>query len=367
MIIHGVKFPFFSDFVMEPTKENLHFFVETCKRNEMSASETHGFIVRAWGNVICDRTVRNWFHTEPQTPSISDQPSTSAGRPRSSRTADNTETIHTLVASNPHITIEELLVLTGISHGTVHTILHQDLQFKSVLSRWVPHFLTDSQRQERVAAAKSFLAFFQKHRRTLAHQLVVVDEKWLYFRDIGTKASNRAWVPATDDTERPTVPRRIQHERKCMLMVAFCFDGKFFVHILPHGDTINGDTYLDFLKKVHHSFHRRTTNQLDWHETVLQHDNARPHVKASVSDYLKDKGVALLHQPPWSPDFNILDRWLFARIENSRRGINFLNEKEVQAHVTADFNTITQDELKHAFDKFKTDMHMTVDRGGVYP
>jgi transposase len=255
---------------------------------------------------------------------------------------------------------------TGISHGSIHAILHDDLQYTSVLSRWVPHYLDANQRQQRVQSAADMLKFFQLHRRDISNRLVVVDEKWIYFRDVGTKNSNRAWVPQDDKNNRPTIPRRLQHEKKCMFLLAFCFDGKFVLHMLPHSATVDGVVYQEFLTKVRHSFHRRVTNPLDWNEIILQHDNARPHTAAPVREILNRKGVRLLHQPPYSPDFNILDRWIFARIENSRRGKNFKSEDEISAHITADLSTVSEDETKNAFNKLKNDLQLIIDRGGAY-
>jgi hypothetical protein len=94
---------------MEPTHDNLRFFVETCKRNDMSASETHGLLVRAWGNVVTERTVYNWLKEDKsKLPSTSGE-SGSVGRPRSSRTKENVDTVRELVAANAHSTIDELV------------------------------------------------------------------------------------------------------------------------------------------------------------------------------------------------------------------------------------------------------------------
>ena len=50
----------------------------------------------------------------------------------------------------------------------------------------------------------------------------------------------------------------------------------------------------------------------------IQHDNAHPHVAASVKTFLAGHNVCLLPQPPYSPDTNMLDRRVFSRLENNR-------------------------------------------------
>ena len=47
-------------------------------------------------------------------------------------------------------TIDEVSMLVGISHGTCHKILTEDLKMQRVASKFVPRLLSDDQKQQRL-------------------------------------------------------------------------------------------------------------------------------------------------------------------------------------------------------------------------
>jgi hypothetical protein len=268
-----------------------------------------------------------------------------------------------MLEEDPSVSIEELANCSRLSHGTVSRI-HEDLQVRSVLAKWIPYKLSDVQKEVRVACAADMLSFYHQNRASFSRRLITIDEKWVYYRATGTKDSNRCWLG--EDDPKPQVPRRIQHEKKSMIILAACFDGKFYLDVVPHGQNVDGDYYVEFLKKMRHSFHRRSTGNVDWHEMVIQHDNARPHTKASVSAFLDCCGVRLLPQSPYSPDYNLCDRWLFSRLENNRRFCNFVSEDHLKKYLTADFNAIGENEYCHQHDRLVADLKAVSERGGNY-
>jgi hypothetical protein len=54
---------------------------------------------------------------------------------------------------------------------------------------------------------------------------------------------------------------------------------------------------------------------------ILLQDNAQPHKKATVVSYLEKKGVILLKQPAYSPDFNLMDCFVFTHLTTQPCGI----------------------------------------------
>ena len=234
---------------------------------------------------------------------------------------------------------------------------------KSVTGRWVPHELTEHQKEVRVKHANILKVLCQKD---ICARLIIIDEKWVYHRTVGTKNVNRRWVAADGDRgNRATVARRTIHDAKTMILVAICFDGKFVVDMLRHGETVDSVRYVDFLKKVHHTLSRRV-DPLTWEDCLLQHDNARLHTSRFTSIFLSSKHVTLIPQPPYSPDFNLLDRWVFTKLENSRRDTNFEDENHVLQLVTDELRGLQEDDLKYQFTKFKTDLQAIIEAGGNY-
>jgi histone-lysine N-methyltransferase SETMAR len=80
--------------------------------------------------------------------SLEDDPR--SGRPITAITQKNIDAIKDLVDEDPHISIDYMAAILDISHGSVDTILKQHLGLRKISSRWVPHSLTQEQRQRRV-------------------------------------------------------------------------------------------------------------------------------------------------------------------------------------------------------------------------
>jgi transposase len=349
---------------MEPSQQNIRFLIETCRRNNMPVPECHQFICKAWGNdAVSLRTIYRLYEefSSGQRTSLEDK--VRSGRPQSSRHGEIEEIVRELLEDDPHITIDTLMECTNASYGTIQRILTEELQLKWVTAKWVPHMLTQEQKEERVAMAQNILHFFTQHRRNIAKRLVVTDEKWIYHRAVGTKTSNKIW--SSKDAERPHVVRRLQHEKKSMITVAFTFTHKFCVDLMPPGETITGDYYIKFLRQMIHNFGRHV-EPLHASEMVLMHDNARPHKTASVAHFLEERGIILLPQPPYSPDFNMLDRWVFTMLERKRSCCSFESEADVRAYVTDELRSLSSDDLKYQMEKLKIDLQSIIAARGDY-
>lgn len=352
--------------MMDYSREHLRFLIETCRRNGWSPTETHQFITKAWGEeAITYQSVRRLMLEFESGDRQSLVAVAQSGRPRKMRTESNIEIIRDIIKEFPQSSVEEISESCGISVGSVHRILVQDLHMKSVLSKWVPHALNVIQKQARVQRARDILKFFNRRgvKESIKQRLVVIDEKWIFLRSLGTKKSNRQWIAQGD--RQPRIPRRLQHERKTMIIVALCFDGKHCFRLMNPGEAVDGDVYTAFLKQMHHNFSRHQT-PLHWRDMILMHDNARPHCKASVIQFLEQKGVTILNQPPYSPDFNILDRYLFKHLENSRRHRHFADNNDINSFLTAELRNISSDTLSYQFTLLKQDLQSITDCGGDY-
>jgi len=68
------------------------------------------------------------------------------GRPSTSTTADHIARVDELIRMNRRIKINEIVAEFGLSYGSVHSIIHEHLNFNKVCARWVPRSLTDANR-----------------------------------------------------------------------------------------------------------------------------------------------------------------------------------------------------------------------------
>ena len=87
------------------------------------------------------------------------------------------------------------------------------------------------------------------------------------------------------------------------------FSGDSFFEVLNDGGTVNGDRYVQFLKKATEFFSEKLRVRNS--QLFIMHDNARPHVAQVVKNWMREEGVTWIKQPPYSPDFNLMDRFIF--------------------------------------------------------
>ncbi|KYN35096.1 hypothetical protein ALC56_10566 [Trachymyrmex septentrionalis] len=72
----------------------------------------------------------------------------------------------------------------------IHTILHDHLSVRKLCSRWIPHNLTEAQKQARVKWSKEMLKKFNRGRSNLVYNIVTGDETWIYSYELKSKQNN---------------------------------------------------------------------------------------------------------------------------------------------------------------------------------
>jgi hypothetical protein len=102
---------------MEVKSEYLKFFVETERRNGLTATDIHRKIVTAWGeDIITLRSVQLWCKSgKEEGENLAFTHRAGAGRPRSSRSEENVNDVSALLGKCPHLSVEEIADLMDIS------------------------------------------------------------------------------------------------------------------------------------------------------------------------------------------------------------------------------------------------------------
>ena len=272
-----------------------------------------------------------------------------SGRPRTSRTPDNIAVIRELVDNDPHLSKCALSHLTGIPQSTVQRILIKELNLHSVCARWIPHKLSDQQKENRVNEAIQIL-------QEINDSIVVIDEKWLYREPMPARQNVRAWVGPQGN--RPELPKRIISDEKYQIIVACNFRGEHYFEILPRGKGIDATLYCNFLQSLIRI--RRMGN------LKIMHDNARPHKATLTEVFLAEDGIDRLPHPAYSPDMNMLDRFLFRNIEAQRKDRVFADINDARMFVYDYLRNFNRRLLTNELAKFRIDLLTIVDKGGSY-
>ena len=124
--------------------------------------------------------------------------------------------IQNTVNVSPNISLRALSVACGVSVGTVHTALRKKLQLRKRPCCWVPHDLTDAQKQQRLQISQRNLRAIRRDTAILT-RLVTGDESWFLTYDPTQKQQSRVWIGQND--ARPQKPRRDQRAIKVMLVL----------------------------------------------------------------------------------------------------------------------------------------------------
>ena len=346
---------------MAVKQENLNFFIDTLKGNGFSAVEIHRLLVQRWGEekVVSLRRIQQIAREFEEGSRTAHERIAGSGRPRTSTCPENVEKVRELIEENNRLSCSEIGRLTGIDEDAVNRILTRDLNKKSVCCKWLPHSLTEDNKETRINCCRAMIQTYSRRRSRV--NVIVIDEKWIYLRDVCPKENMRAWVDSAGD--RPGIARRTISDRKMLIILACNYSKSLFYHEVMHdGGTINAARYLEFLERMCSKFQPTLPR---W-ELVIQHDNARPHVSRQVKEWLTAQHVSLLKQPPYSPDTNLMDRFLFRNYEVYRRGQHFCNSQEVDESVRQFLTTTAPSKLTKELENFLEHLQKVIDANGDY-
>ena len=87
---------------------------------------------------------------------------TCPGRPKTSVTKANIAALKIVVKQDARLSVKDIASCTGISEGSVQTMLKKRLDMRKVCARWVPHLLTEEQKTQRLKCARELLKKIQR-------------------------------------------------------------------------------------------------------------------------------------------------------------------------------------------------------------
>jgi len=172
-----------------------------------SASETLSALQQVYRDTALKKSaVYDWFSRfkNGQEKLEDDQRS---GRPSTSRTAKMIEKVRQLIQCDRRMTTVEMEQEVGISHGSIHAILSDDLKMRRVSAKFVPMQLTTDQMECRMMVAGNL---FEKSTQdpTFLTKIVTGDESWVFAYDPETKMQSAEWH--TSSSPRPKKSRLVK-------------------------------------------------------------------------------------------------------------------------------------------------------------
>ena len=95
---------------------------------------------------------------------------------KSVRSENTIESVRQQIDQDPHSSIGEISSNLDLSYGTVQTILSADLTLKKDCTRWVPHKLTEDQKQQRVLCAQKLIHLLELNGHKRLEDVITGDE-----------------------------------------------------------------------------------------------------------------------------------------------------------------------------------------------
>jgi hypothetical protein len=159
-------------------RENVKF----CQKFGKSISKTLQMVKQAYGEEALGRSaVFTWRkHFAQGRDHFEDDEHT--GWPRTVRTELKIQEVATLVRANCFQMVDEITAAAGISRGTCHKILSDDLNVSHVTQHSVPHILTQDQRDDRISIYGDLFDSADKD-GTFLNRIITEDKTWCFLYD----------------------------------------------------------------------------------------------------------------------------------------------------------------------------------------
>uniref|UniRef100_A0A3B4Z9Q2 Tc1-like transposase DDE domain-containing protein n=1 Tax=Stegastes partitus TaxID=144197 RepID=A0A3B4Z9Q2_9TELE len=109
------------------------------------------------------------------------------------------------------------------------------------------------------------------------------------------------------------------------------------IDFLPQGQTINQHIYKEILQRLLCSVRDL------W---LLHHDNTPAHNALSIRQFLAEKNIAVLEQPPYSPHLAPWDFFLFSKLKGVIKGTRFEDVDDIKMAVTTELRRILEESFQ---------------------
>jgi len=299
----------------------------------------HEFLVQAYKEgAPCASMVRKWarrFRSGRTTTAVH-----RSGRPSS--TEGLADAIMEQLDEQPFSSLRTLALDLGYSRETIRLCLNNKIGFRWFMLRWVPHTLSEQQKQQRVQVSRQMLIQLRNRRQG---DIITVDESWFHYH-----YTNRGrWAASATDVDERTKPTL--SSQKSMVTVMWGVRGFPVIDVLPDGQTFNAEYAASLLDKLDMEL-RKTRLVMGSSKMTLHWDNARPHKSALATATIRRLKMSQLPHPPYSPDLAPSDFYLFGEIKRRLAGKNIMNPDQLLDAIQAVTKDISKETLEKVYSEW---------------
>ena len=194
------------------------FAVKFCVKLGKSTMETFAMLNMAFGDVAMKRATCFTWHKRFKNGPLSVEDDERSGRPSTSTDDPHIDEINTLVQANRCLTVRELAEECGISIGSCHHILTEELKMHRVAAKFVPRLMTSDQQAHRVQVCQDLLDHSENDKEFLS-KIIIGDESLVHGYEVETKVQSSQWMSKT--SPRPKKACQVRSKIKVLLTVFF--------------------------------------------------------------------------------------------------------------------------------------------------
>lgn len=345
--------------VVEEQRVVIKFLLKLGKKN----SEIIESLQQVFGEVVlCKSSIYEWIKKfQGGLTSVKDV--VRSGRPATSRNEENVALIRTKIYGDRRLTCRELSDDSGLSIGSVHTILSKDLGMRRVSAKFVPRLLSDDQKAGRVTVCREWQEM-QASDPDFIDSLITGDESWVYGYDPETKTQSSQWK--SPNSPRPKKARMSRSRIKTMLVTFFDSRGLVHREYLPEGASVTAIVYIEILRRLKDSVRRKRPERYRANSWRLHHDNAPAHRAQKTKEWLTKNGVVVVEHPPYSPDLAPNDFYLFPKTKSTLKGERFMDIADIQANTDRVLRGLKVEDFRYCMSKWQERWQRCIDCDGEY-
>ena len=150
------------------------------------------------------------------------------------------------------MSVKDIASCTGISEGSVQTILKKHLDLRKVCTRWVPYLLTEEQKTQCLKCARKFLKTYKGCNSRVISNLLTGDETWVHLFEPQRRADNKQWK--RKDQKHPCIAKRTISSKK---MLWASLSSTLSIWSYSHWPILQNSV----LKKVKEFYNKKMTKQ----------------------------------------------------------------------------------------------------------
>uniref|UniRef100_A0A3B5B405 Tc1-like transposase DDE domain-containing protein n=1 Tax=Stegastes partitus TaxID=144197 RepID=A0A3B5B405_9TELE len=135
---------------------------------------------------------------------------------------------------------------------------------------------------------------------------------------------------------------------------------------LPQGQTINQHVYKEILRRLLCSVREKRQELWQDKSWLLHHDKAPAHNALSIRQFLAEKNITMLEQPPYSPHLAPWDFFLFHKLKGVIKGTRFEDVDDIKMAVMTELRRIPEESFQECMAAWQRRLGKCVRLQGDY-